>query len=340
MSLFVLDSKTENWLKNHGVRFEYKENIGVEELTPDWRDVNRGRPDGVSVVDEIVEKYASSMLDTGAAFPAPILGRLATGYEVLDGVQRLSAACLIDQTRFNAYIVTTKDVATRQVIRVCANTNNGVAPSLEWTLGRIVDVLFEEFRYSVQDCHLWTGFPVERIKEEIDARRAKRWMEENGIDVSQKPANQKGFQVAFNRHISIAKLREAPDEVVKVVRFCQHLRSNNSEAERLMQELGELKDKKGVKSATQIRSKLQEWQTKPEYLARVKGRSGGKSHPVDNVCRALASALTSAKRAKQEKHSADKAQAEVIVALLHDIKSLCRWIVHREDWETESDIIA
>lgn len=327
MASFAQNSMLEGWLQRMGVPFEYKQGLHFDELAKDWNVINHGRPDGHPKEEALIVRYADSM-QAGAVFPAPVIARKADGYEVLDGCQRLCAADLNGQKIFNAYEVKSPSPAIRESVRICANTVlNGTSPPQEWSIGKVVDVLFEQFRFSVTDCHLWSGFPEKRIQEEVDSRDARRWMEAKSIDVSKKPANQKLFQAAIAAIPS--KMREeAPSQIKLIIENCQAAKANNSEAVSLVKECTDIKPKHGVHIKTQLKSKIEEVFGRTEIKSRMQVKTS--QHPVDNAIRALTGALTALRNAQS--YHADYAQAKSMVELIIECRSFCKKIVPREQW--------
>ena len=89
--MFMKDSRTENFLTQMGVSFSYSNNISFGDLERDWQEKNMARP--TPIREDAVIEYAS-LMESGSAAPAPILFQGKGVLEVLDGVQRLSAASL------------------------------------------------------------------------------------------------------------------------------------------------------------------------------------------------------------------------------------------------------
>ena len=334
MASFAEDGRTSNWLQRMGVPFEYRVGLRYDQLKKDWSSFNHGRPDDRPKVDDLIERYADSM-QSGAIFPAVIIACDKEGYEILDGCQRLCAAELNNQTIFNAYEIKTTDPSIRASVRICANAvTNGTAPPAEWTIGKVVDVLHDQFKWGVADCHLWSGFQEKKIEEEIAARDGRRWMQANGVDVGVKPANQKGFQAAFTRCVTPEMRQEASGIVVKIVEALQLAKANNSEAVQLLEECTDVKRKHGVNYRTQVKSKFDSVKERPEIAARLRPRSA--AHPIDNAVRAIAGAVTSLKSAQN--HHADLPQSAELIDLVREAKSLAKKIVPRENWAAPHDL--
>ncbi|MEO2012935.1 MAG: hypothetical protein ABGZ53_01050, partial [Fuerstiella sp.] len=126
--MFTVDHKTEHYLRSvMGVNVEYREDVKYDELTSGWFVKNLGRPQGQAVVTPAVETY-QHMMEEGSAAPAPILRDAASGFGVLDGIQRLTANERTGATKFAAYIIKCGDNTARK-IRYAANLRlNTAAP--------------------------------------------------------------------------------------------------------------------------------------------------------------------------------------------------------------------
>lgn len=330
MANFTEDSRLENWLKLRGVKFEYKTGVRFADLMVNWAGVNQGRPDSVPKDDTLIEKYASAM-DGGAVFPSPVLAKTAFGYEVLDGCQRLSAADLCGQTLFNAYIVKSDNPSIRASIRICANSVlNGTAPSQDWTISKIVDVLYEQHQFSAVDCAQWSGQPVKKIQVEIDSREAAGWLRVQGVDTTIKPCNQKGFLAAFARLAPFEERAKLSRELPELVKKLQCVKASNNEAAHLLEQCLDVNRAKGANLQTQVVSKINEVFERPEIKARMTGPRS--LHPVDNVVRSLASVVTTMRSAAKQAYHSDGEQSKQIIDMLGEIKRLGKKIVPRDQW--------
>lgn len=338
MANFTVDTKIENWLKQRGVRYDYREGVRMEELMPNWFLVNQGRHDSAPKDDSLIEKYAGAM-DNGSLFPSPIAAKTAQGLEVLDGCQRLCAAELCGQTMFNAYIVKTDNPVIRASIRVCANSIlNGTSPSQDWTISKIVDVLYEQHSLSVVDCAQWSGQPEKKIQIEVDSRDFARWLRVHGVDTAKKPANQKLFLAAGARLAPLLTRAKLTKELPTLVRQLQSVKANNDEAIHMLTECLDVQQAKGVELAQQVGSKIRSVFERPEIQARM---SGPRSlHPVDNVVRAMASALTTMRSAAGDNHHADADQGKQIIDMLEQMRRFAKRIVPKHDWQAMEETFA
>jgi hypothetical protein len=330
MANFTEDSRLENWLATRGVKYEYRENIRFDELQPNWFNVNQGRPDSVPKDEALIEKYASAM-DQGGVFPSPVLAKTSSGLEVLDGCQRLSAADLCGQTIFNGYIIKSDNPSIRASIRICANSVlNGTAPSQDWTISKIVDVLYEQYGFSAKDCSMWSGQPEKRIEIEIQSRDASRYLRAQGVDMAHKPANNKGFLAAMATMTTMEDRAKLANELPEIVRKLQMVGATNDEATHLLRECLDVNRAKGADLANQVRSKTDEVMKRPEIAARMKGKRS--LHPVDNVVRGLTSAITTMRKAVRGDYHADAEQSREILTLLAEGRKLSKRIVPRDVW--------
>ncbi len=166
--MFTTDSRTENFLTSLGVKFEYVNGVRLpEDLANGWNTENIGRP--VAIREDAVIEYAT-LMSAGSAAPAPILWKSESGFRVLDGVQRLSAAELNLTTRISAYIVQTDSVDSVASIRVLANARlQGRAEPAEWTRRRAVEVLVVDRRLSHAEVAQMGGWKVSDIKRIAEA---------------------------------------------------------------------------------------------------------------------------------------------------------------------------
>lgn len=168
--MFTTDSRTENFLIQLGVQFEYRNGLRLpDEFAIGWDTENIGRP--VAIREEAVIEYAT-LMEAGSAAPAPIICETSKGFRVLDGVQRLSAAQLQQSTRISAYVVKTDSEDSLATIRVLANARmQGRAEPAEWTRRRAIEVLVIGRGMShaeVAKMGGWKPSDVKRIAEAIE----------------------------------------------------------------------------------------------------------------------------------------------------------------------------
>ena len=162
--MFKKDKRTEEYLTAKGVSWKYTNKVTFESLVPTWNTVNWGRPKAAD--QEVILEYACRM-EAGEVAPAPVLLQSAKGYEVLDGVQRLSAADHIGATEFSAYLVETDSAKLPHVIRLTINRDvNGHPPPQSWGITQAVMRLCLEQKMSVREVAALCHCPVSRIERE------------------------------------------------------------------------------------------------------------------------------------------------------------------------------
>jgi len=166
--MFTTDSRTENFLTAIGVKYEYRNGILFpDQFAKGWDTENIGRP--VAVREDAVIEYAT-LMEAGSAAPAPILCETKNGFRVLDGVQRLSASELQQETRVSAYVVMTDSEDSLSSIRVLANARmQGRAEPAEWTRRRAVEVLVVERKMSAVEVAKLGGWKAADVKRIADA---------------------------------------------------------------------------------------------------------------------------------------------------------------------------
>lgn len=330
MANFTEDHRTENWLKLRGVKYEYREQMRYDELAPNWNIINQGRPDAVPQDASLIDKYASAM-DQGAIFPSPIIAKIVGGYEVLDGCQRLCAAQKCGQSIFNAYIIRSDNPSIRASVRVCANSVlNGTSPSQEWTIAKVVDVLFEQYNLGIVDCSQWSGQPVEKIEIEIASRDGARWLRVWDVDTKIKPANQKGFLAAFSRLAPMNDRAKLTEELPDLVRKLQDCKANNDEAIKLLEECLSVSRVRGTDLRVAVRKQIDEVMGRPEIQSRLSSKRT--MHPVDNALRGMAAAITTLRATSRGNHHADKKQSEQLLLMLEEARKLSQKIVPKDFW--------
>lgn len=167
--MFTKDSRTENFLNQIGVSFRYTNALTLSDLSTGWAERNLARP--VPVRDEAVMEYAT-LMESGSAAPAPILAKTESGYDILDGVQRVSAAMLSGFTKLSAYVVESDSDETLTAIRVLANARlQGRAEPLEWTRRRAVEVLVGQKGMSIAEVAKlggWRQPDIAKIAKALD----------------------------------------------------------------------------------------------------------------------------------------------------------------------------
>jgi len=150
-----------------GVEWKYTNRMTFKELRADWRSTNLARP--VPIREEAIMEYAS-LMEAGSPAPAVILHKTESGYDVLDGLQRLGAAHLADCTHFPAYVVTcdSKDVLIS--IRILANPRlQGRPEPPEWTRRQAVKVLVVQQGMTIEEVSRMGGWRPKDVEKTATA---------------------------------------------------------------------------------------------------------------------------------------------------------------------------
>jgi len=151
-------------LTQFGVAWRYTNNVRYEQLTANWEQANFGRES--ATVEAVILEYAART-ESGSSAPAPILRKTATGYDVLDGVQRLSSEKLLGTTDFSAYVVDTDSELVALKIRVFANHLLAGHPEpSEWNRKTAIQKLIIEGGMSIDEVARLGGWNRKSIEEE------------------------------------------------------------------------------------------------------------------------------------------------------------------------------
>jgi hypothetical protein len=86
-AMFTTDSRTETFLTQMGVSYQYTNTVSFGSLRRGWENRNIARP--TPQREQAIWEYAL-LMEQGSPAPAVILHETDKGLDVLDGVQRLS----------------------------------------------------------------------------------------------------------------------------------------------------------------------------------------------------------------------------------------------------------
>jgi hypothetical protein len=286
--MFTVDNRTETFLSQMGVKFEYKNGILLpSSFAKDWKKENIGRP--VAVREEAVIEYAS-LMESGSAAPAPILLEAPAGFRVLDGVQRLVAAEMCDTTRVSAYVVTTTSEDVVASIRVLANARlQGRPEPPEWTRRRAVEVLVVDRRMSIAEVALMGGW-----KQADIARIASAIVTQKKIHAGGGPSLPDTMLYAISeRAEESGVLDKGLNPVSSFLHILKRSQLSAKDAEEYLDEFFAPLPKSCNPFATYAK-RLDEVQEDPEIQARVTGRKHVGMPPDVVLLRTLRSAKTSA----------------------------------------------
>lgn len=294
--MFTVDSKTELYLKNLGVQFDYRESVSFAEFHPDWQAVNHGRPEHQARVEEAVLTYAE-MMEQGSAAPAVILHVMRDGQlDVLDGVQRSLAAETAGFTKVAAYVVRCAD-AMADKIRMAANLRlQGAAPvDADWAMRMLVQAFMIDGSDSAKDIASVCGRSVREI-ECVHARLLATRRIESLYNGSGAPALKVGTVDAIAQSSEPDDFTEAPKVVKDFIDLIDSCKFANGENKRLVEFFFGIKRRGGVKRTTQLRTKLQQIKEDPIVVT----KKTGTVEPAIKVLRALRSLQTVVKKYRRD----------------------------------------
>lgn len=280
---FTEDTRTETYLTSMGVKFKYSNSVTLEQMSPGWEHVNLSRPKAQRE-DAIIE-YAQ-LMEGGSPAPAPIICDTPDGYDVLDGVQRISAAQMILTTKISAYIVTSDSPETLTAIRVLSNSRlQGKAESPEYTRRNAVEVLVVDGGLSAAEVARmggWKTTDVERIAEALKWGRA--------VEAIGGPKLSGRVLSLLADHTTLSDIAKSPEPIAKFLTTLKAAKfSADDAAEHIEAFFTGLPNRGRHKT---LEDRLEEFVEMPEVEARINGR---KSWTVSNdvkLGRALKSAIT------------------------------------------------
>jgi len=289
--MFTHDTRTENFLTSLGVKFEYSESVQMHELRPDWQVANLGRKEAID--DDAVAEYGM-LMEQGSPAPAVIVIKGQRGYEILDGVQRISGADLIGATSFAAYIISSRTkLRTQRMIRIAANAriNGQHTPDKTFLLSQAVEILYFTDSCSAEDIGRCIGRKTDDVKREIRFQKTSKLM------------TKVGFSGRLSKHI-ISKVGEHAQqddwskaagplrEVCEVLETCKF---RNGHADEIIEEFFDVKRIKSKDRAVQFGSKLATLKEHPEIRIRMDGRM--RRPNIDNILPKMRAAATVVKKA-------------------------------------------
>ncbi len=265
--MFRVSSDVEYYLNSQGVKSDFVDGIGFDELASGWDAINYGR-DKCKVEDAIID-YAERT-ESGSEAPAPILNMKKDGYEVLDGVQRLCAGMLLGATRFSAYVVKTNSKSTVHTIRIGANPSlNGIfRPSPEWELRNAVEILHLMDKLSAKDIAKAIGRKKAVVQKEIERQVSCQRLADAGFKGNVK----KGWVDAGNKNLPKSDWEKHPGCIVTAVEFLESAAGKNGMAEELFEQLGETNEKTNCDRAVQYASVIDKFSKRPDVASRLLGK--------------------------------------------------------------------
>ena len=284
--MFIEDGRTVTFLGQMGVKQSYTNCMTFAQLIPNWENVNWGRPR--ARVDEAVVEYAL-LTERGSQAPAPILHSTTPGYEILDGVQRILAAKLLNATEFSAYIVETDSPSLARAIRVVANKRlqGGHSESSAWCRKQAVSLLIFDQNMSIKEVAQMGGWSEKSIEEDY---RARLW-ERSITQIGGPEEMNKGVLLTIAANAKLDDLVKAPKPIAA---FCDALKTGrfgNGESEIHVKKFFDVhKGKQPL--ARQLEDHLNQFRSHPDVKARLEGRAGTRRTPEMQVRAAVRNLVT------------------------------------------------
>ena len=291
---FTRSSDVERYLTSIGVEFKYRSRIPITRLTASWRSTNYARDK--ARLDDVVLEYAERM-EGGSLAPAPIVHDIADGVELLDGLQRTSAADLRGETYISAYEIIGADKVTIHCIRIGANSMlNGHRPDPQFELSNAVRLLH------MTDSLSATGYlQCDRVQS-VACSGGNRTTADGECCSYRRLPRKDQEELAGLRIAAHAGAGSQPQPGRGENRWFEWLGkvdSKNGLAREVFERLGALKHKRHVRRVDQIKSVLDQFAKRPEINGKLHGR---KRDLIDNAIDKLRGASTAVKNAKAKGH--------------------------------------
>lgn len=283
--MFAKDSRTENFLTSMGVEFKYTNSATFADLAKGWSETNIARP--VAKREEAILEYAT-LMESGSAAPAPILHASLSGYDVLDGVQRLAAADLAGYTKLSAYVVTCDSEDVLAAIRVLANARlQGRPEPPEWTRRRAVEILVVQRGLSAAEVAKMGGWKVADVEK---TARALDW----GFKIRCIGGPQELSDAMIETIASRTTQEELNREPALVAEFLNTIKQaqfSAADAEPFVEDFFK-PITKASKSHETYKDRLESFKQDPEVVTRTLGRKGTILRRDVNLRRILKAAST------------------------------------------------
>ena len=283
--MFAKDDRTEQFLNHLGVKWKYTNDLEYAALRPTWDQANLGR--SRARVEDAMLEYAERT-KAGSSPPAPIVRVMGRQLDVLDGVQRLGAGQLCDETRFSAYIITTDSELMARTIRVMANhhLNGGYGEPAAWTRRQAVELLVIQGGMSPEEVSRLGGW---KLADVVDDRAYAEW----SLRIRQigGPELPKGIVLNIASHAQPDDLSKAPKPIAA---FCDSLKRGkftNGDSERPVREFFDGVQRKKGRLHEEFSERLERFNSDPDVQAHFERRPNPRD-PATKLLAALKTAKT------------------------------------------------
>jgi len=282
--MFTKDSRTETFLTQMGVEFKYSNNVKFADLRVGWETTNLSRP--VPIRDDAVLEYSNLMI-SGSPAPAAILHITENKLVVLDGVQRLAAAMLVEMSTFSAYLVNCDSDNLVASINVLSNARlQGRPEPAEWTRKRAVEVLVVERGLSIEEVSRMGGWKPAQVKATAIALEWDKLI----VDIGGPTLPDSMLQLISNA-TTLDTVRDCPKPIAAFCNMIKRARLSTDDAAPYVDEFFD-RVAKPSKRFEVYSSRLATIKSTPEIEIRIKGRKGGHIPKDMQLRRTLRTAIT------------------------------------------------
>lgn len=184
----VLDAeraRIEAWLEEHNVtEFEFKQRVSFTAIDKEASLHNQARfraldDDRVLLIGEAMEQHPTKV-------PPLVLYQLprkkTPNLQMVDGNHRMGGAELLDLKGWPAYVITEKLSETQlRLLTFTANLDHGLPTGIEERISQAI-WLVEERSTSQEQAAKLMQVPVKRLGQKLSAIRARRRLDEIGVD--------------------------------------------------------------------------------------------------------------------------------------------------------------
>lgn len=174
---FKPNATVEEWLTSHGVEF-MPGRVMLSDINTRQSLQNQAR---FQPLDEsLVVTYGEAMA-SGDRFPPVVLLSQPSGYLVIDGNHRVTAAALVGLAEIDAYIVENLSERTVSVLTFDANTKHGLPTSAEERKQHAV-YLVETAGITQKEAAQMLNVPERALNKSIQLARANRRLTSLGVE--------------------------------------------------------------------------------------------------------------------------------------------------------------
>ena len=136
---FAKSNQVERYLDSVSADYKYRDSIAISKLNFDWANQNPCRP-GRAILD--VSLSYKERMEKGELAPPAIVAKMATGYCLLDGRQRVFASQELGSPVFAAYELISPSARLERIVALGANAAlNGVRPPQEFLIDSAIKLM-------------------------------------------------------------------------------------------------------------------------------------------------------------------------------------------------------